>query len=201
MLKITGKLERKPRAKIQAPDDGVHRCGADGFIKGAHNFYLDGKFIPHGMVGFYYQLNNETGLKVFCAPKTGHRRDKSYVRAARNRMKKYSKFAPNVGGIIRVEVDLTYKDCHYRKRVWALEVEHCPWTEAWKAYTDGNPYDWNADNHKDHSPEGFLRFKKRITKALSKETKKELGKIGDSYKLGDVVWHGDKKIWLMVDWG
>lgn len=201
MLKISGKLIRNERAKINAPKDGVHRCGADGMIKGAHSFYINGKFIPHGMVGFYYQLDDDWGLKVFCSPKTGHTRSKDYVRAVRNRMKKYHNIAPAVSGIEKVEVDLAYKDRHYHKTVYALKVQHCQWTDAWAKYTDGHPYDWSADDHKDHSPEGYKKFKKLIDKTLSHETKKELEKIGDSYKLGDVCWDTKTKRWYLVDLG
>lgn len=201
MLKIKGHLVRNKRVLVEAPKDRVHRCGADGKIKGAHSFYINGKFVPHGMVGFYYQLDDDWGLKVFCSPKSGRTQKKDYVRLTRRRMKKYHNLAPGVRGIVKVEVNLKYKDKHYNKKAWAIEVQHCQWTEAWKKYTDGYPYDWNADDHPDHSPEGFLKFRKKVDKALSEEDKKTMRKIGDSYKLGDIVWCTKTKRFYMVDWG
>jgi len=201
MLKIKGILLRKERVHVPPPKDGVHRVGADGTIKGAHSFYIKGKFVPHGMVSFYWKLDDERGLKVFCSPKKGHVQKKKYVREVRGRMKKYHKLCPKVGGITQVEVDLQYKDRHYHKKAWALVEEHCQWTEAWKAYTDGYPYDWDADDHPDHSPKGFLKFKKKVEKTLSHETKKVMRKIGDSYKMGDIVWDTKTKRWYFVDLG
>lgn len=201
MLKIVGKLLRKERVKVDCPVDGVHRAGADNKIKGAHNFYIGDKIVFHGMVGFYWQLDDNWGLKIYCSPKTGYCRNKKYVRQCRNRMKKYSAIAPRVGPIEKVYVDLTYKEKHYKKWAWAIKVEHMQWTDAWIPYTNGYPYDWDADEHPDHSPAGFIKFKNKVNKTLSQETKKVLDKIGDSYKLGDIIWSRKKKCWKMVDFG
>ena len=203
MITLKGTLIRKPRAKIKAPDDGCQRNGSDGYLKGAHACYLNGLFIPHGQVGLYYWVKGDTGLKIFIYAKTGRTRKWKYVESVRKRMKRYWKkgICPNPGKIIQVDVDCQYKDKKYHKKAWALEVEHMFWTKGWEQYANGVPYDWSEDEHKDHCPDGFIRFKKKINKTLSHEDKKVLDKIGNSYKMGDVVWCTKKKVWRMVDMG
>jgi len=204
MLEIKGELVRETRHKDKCPDDGVHRCGVDGGIKGSHCFMVDGKMVPHGMVGFYWILSEKTGLKVYMNPKKGWTTSLAAIKKIRNRMKKYHKkgIAPKPYGIKKVKVNLKYKDKKFKKNVYALEIQRCHWPEeAWRDYSNGKPYDWSADDHKDHSPEGFIKFKKKVDKALSREDKKTLRKIGDSYKLGDLVWCSNEKKWYLCDLG
>ena len=208
MIKLQGELIRKPRAKIKAPDDNVHRNGSDGYLKGAHAMYLNGVFIPHGQVSMYvhnwYKIDdNETGVKVFVSAKHGWHSKKKYVKAVRVRMKKYWKkgIAPRPYEIIPVKVDLKYKDKHYKKKVWGLVVDHCHFPEDWEDYCNGIPLTWCDGKYKDYSPQGFKKFKKKVDKALSAEDKKVLRKIGDSYKIGDIVYCAKRQRWFFVDLG
>jgi len=59
----------------------------------------------------------------------------------------------------------------------------------------GIPYDWGADPHPDHSPEGYLRFVRWAKKEQAKHGVKTQG----SYKVGDVMWSCEKKRWYLCD--
>jgi len=59
----------------------------------------------------------------------------------------------------------------------------------------GRPYDWGADSHPDHSPEGYLKF----VKWAKKEQKKHGVSTEGSYKVGDIMWSSTKKRWYLVD--
>jgi len=207
MLTIAGKCVRRPRAQIPAPDDGVHRNGTDGFIKGAHCAYLnddDSKPMFHGQVGFYWRTGEDTGLKVYYSIKHGYSASKRWVAGARSRMKKLAEFGicPKPGKIVQVKVDLRYKDkVHKKKVVYALEVEHVHYPPCMEKYAHGYPYDFSSYDHPDHTPAGYLRAKKKIDAAVKKAKMKEVKYIGSSYKVGDVVWCCKRNKWLMVDIG
>ena len=206
MLKLKGTLVRKERAKIKAPDDGVHRNGSDGFLKGSHAMYLDGKkFLPHGQVSIYLRnyIHIGIGLKIYVSAKHGWHSKKKYVRSVRKRMKIYHKLGvcPKPHSIIPVQVDLIYKDKHYNKQVWGLEVDHVYWPEDWEDYCNGHPLTWCDGKYPDYSPEGFIKFKKKLDKLLTMEDKKTLRKLGDSYKAGDVMYCTKMKGWRFVDLG
>lgn len=223
MLTLKGRLIRKPRAQIVAPLDGVHRNGSDGFLKGAHAMYLakplnpkkcfekgnfdmypEFYFLPHGQVSLYYYTTGGKGLKIFVSAKHGWHRTKKYVKAVRRRMRRYHKLgiAPNAYGIQQVEVDFNYKDkVKYHKKVWALEVDHCYYTPDFENYCNGVPLEFDKYDYQDYNPKGFLKFKKKVDKILSSEDKKILRKVGDSYKIGDLVYCVKSKRWQMVDWG
>ena len=203
MLELSGTLIRKPRAQIKSPNDGVHTAGKDGWIKGCHCMMLKDEPLFHGQVGFVYKLSEDKCVKVFIYVKTGHKREKKYVETVRLRMHKYWKkgISPRPGKISKVYVDFKYKDKHYKKECWGLEMYHCSSTDAWLPYAHGNPYDWNSDDHPDHSAEGFIRFAKKIDKTLSHEDKKILDKVGRSLKLGDTLWDTKTKRWYFCDVG
>jgi len=203
MLELSGTLIRKPRAQIKSPNDGVHRNGANGFLKGAHAMYLNEKFMPHGQVSMYYWESGDTGLKLFVNAKNGRKQKLKYVEAVRDRMKRYYKkgVAPKPGKIIPVKVDFQFKEKMYCKTVWALEVQHLYWTEDFEDYANGMPLVWQDPEVSDYNPEGYKKFKKKLDKILSHETKKVLKKTGDSYKIGDVMYCTKRQEWKMVDWG
>ena len=218
MLTLKGQLIRKPRAKIPAPNDGCQRNGSDGCLKGSHAMYLNDDhvkdfFIPHGQVSMYIHGTLEisetetfqapTGTKVFLSAKHGWHSKKKYVKSVRARMKKYYKkgISPKPHEIIPVKVDLKYKDKHYKKKVWGLIVDHCYFPEDWEDYCNGIPLTWCNGKYKDYSPEGFKKFKKKVDKLLSSEDKKVLRKLGDSYKIGDIVYCTKRQRWFFVDLG
>ena len=207
MLEIKGICVRRPRAQIPAPNDGVHRNGSDGFIKGAHCAHLndDSKYpMFHGQVGFYWRTGEDTGLKVYYSIKHGSNAGKKWVASARSRMKKLAELGicPKPGKIVQVKVDLRYKDkVHKKKVVYALEVEHVHYPTTMEVYAHGYPYDFSSYEHPDHTPARYLRTKKKIDKTLRKLKMREIKYVGDSYKIGDVVWCCKKNKWMLVDAG
>ena len=208
MLKIKGKAIRKERAGISAPDDGVHRNGKDGKIKGSHCFFINDELVPHGMVSFYVYRGGEYGTKVYYSIKHGHSAGIKWVRDSRARMKRLANkgLSPMPGKIVKVKVDINYKDkCHKKKEVYGLQVEHVHVPmEIYEPYMHGNVYVFDKldqKEHPDHNPQGYLKFKRRIKKALSKVGKKAMKYYGDSYKMGDVLYCTKKKKWMIVDTG
>ena len=108
-------------------------------------------------------------------------------------------FAPEVLGFEKVKLNLFYDHKKGHKiecLAFAVRVEHVHYPEkAWEEYAAGNPYDWEADSHPMHSPEGYKFFVDDI-----KGKVKKLG-ISHSFKIGDVVWCTKKKRWYLVDTG
>lgn len=206
MIEIKGKLIRRPRVQIPAPEDGVHRNGSDGFLKGSHCMYLNNEIpLYHGQVGFWWRTGEDTGLKVFYSVKHGWSAKSKWVKATRRRQHMLHKMGvcPKPGNIVEVMVDLNYKDrVIKRKKVLAIESEHvhCP-EKAWEMYANGHPYDFSSYDHPDHSPDGYIKAKKHIDKTLKKAKLSEIRYVGDSYKLGDVLFCTKKNKWFIVDVG
>jgi len=67
--------------------------------------------------------------------------------------------------------------------------------KAWQDYMYGIPYDWGADSHLDHSPEGYKKFVKWAKRTQAKHGVKTFG----SYKIGDMMWHSKEKRWYLCD--
>ena len=207
MLTIKGKCVRRERVKIPAPDDGVHRNGSDGFIKGAHCAYLDNddsKPMFHGQVGVYWRVSKDRGLKVFYSIKHGWAANKKWAMGTRRRMHVLAKrgVCLEPGKIIKVEVDLNYKDRVIKNKVvYALEVPHIHYPECMIAYAHGYPYDFSSYDHPDHTPAGYLRAKKRIDREVKKAKMKDVRFIGDSYKIGDMLWCCKRNKWFLCDIG
>lgn len=205
MLTIKGKAVRKERAKIPAPKDGVHRNGSDGYLKGSHCMYINGVFTPHGQVGFYWRIDEDNGLKVYYSIKHGYSASKKWIAEARSRQKILAKkgICVNPGRILKVYIDIDYKGkVHKKKTVYALETEHIHYPpEEWEKYTNGYPYDFGCYDHPDHSPEGYKRAKKRVDTILRKLKMKKMKYVGDSYKLGDMLFCTKRNKWFLCDVG
>jgi len=105
---------------------------------------------------------------------------------------------------VKVKIDVTFEGKQIKTWAWAFKTEFIDFPKkAWEAYAKGNAYDWTAVDHKDHSPEGYLRFCKKLTGVLKKSG---VGVCGNypfdekkPPKLGDVVWSVKKKKFYLVD--
>jgi len=195
---IKGKAEFIPRAKVPAPDDGVHCNGSDGLLKGSHSVMLGDKLLPKGRVGLYWKKNEETGIKVFYSLSWAKAQKMKYVKRIKRKWAKLYKLgiSPKPEKIISVKIDLEYKGKKHKATAFGIKTEHVDAPEkAWIDYAKGIPYDWNADEHEDHSPEGYTKFVKRSKKIMAK---KGLS-IDGSWKLGDVIWSCRRKRFYLVD--
>ena len=95
-----------------------------------------------------------------------------------------------------MELDIHYDKKHIKENCLGIMVKHSAYPiKAWDDFTHGRPYDWAADEHPDHSPEGFLKFQKQARKAQNNYNPK----ADVSLKLGDIVWDTNKKRWRQVD--
>ena len=66
IIKIAGTFEYVKRDLIKCPEDGVHRQGKDGYIKGVHSLlHNDKNLIPKGQDCFYYRLDFDRGVQVY----------------------------------------------------------------------------------------------------------------------------------------
>jgi hypothetical protein len=98
--------------------------------------------------------------------------------------------------LVTVDINLLYKNTRHKAKAYGIKTEHIDYpVEAWRGYMYGQPYDWDADDHIDHSPEGYRKFVRKA-KRLQKRYECE---IDGSYKLGDVVWSCKRKRWYLVD--
>lgn len=64
-LRLKGGVKLIKREKTKPPDDGIHRAGKEGFIKGVHSVMFNDTMVPKGSVGFYYRLEEKEGVKVY----------------------------------------------------------------------------------------------------------------------------------------
>jgi hypothetical protein len=205
ILKIKAKVSVIQRAKIKPPDDGVHVAGKEGFIKGVHSLWFhlaDGptRLVPKGQTAFYYAGKKpDIGYRVsysfgWLKPISERIVKKEYETMLKCRLLGIS---PKPFGMEKVKLNLYYEheNAHISCPAWAIRVQHAHYPrEAWQKYAEGYPYDWTADGHPDHSPEGFKRF---VADAKAKAGKL----ISTSWKLGDVVWCTKEKRWFLVDPG
>lgn len=89
---------------------------------------------------------------------------------------------------------------------YAIKTKHIHYPKAaWEKYARGYPYDFNCVSHVNHSPDGYHKFCKKLTKALKEVG---IGVCGDypfkekkPPKLGDVVWDTLDCRWYLVDCG
>jgi len=217
-MKITGTLREMKRVKMAAPQDGVHRVSQkDGKaqMKGCRSMLWNDKtIIPRGMSGAYFRYKEKYGVKIFYSV---HNNVCSKMKTVRKQFKKQMKLyklgvATQPHKIVNVKLDFDYYEKnlkfarHVKKDALGIKVTHIAYPEdAWKKYAQGYPYDWDADDHKDHSPEGYLKFCKHLKKVLLKNKIFICGqwpvKEKKNPKLGDCVWDTNKKRWYVVDVG
>jgi len=211
MKTIKGVVTEIPRVLSKAPDDGVHRVSQkDGLIKGVRSFYLDGKVLPKGQTGMFWQYSKDWGLKVFYKIDNDgcHRSSKKAVMREWKKRKKLEPYdvIPASPKLVKVKLDVTFKKKKIDTWAWAIKTRAVRYPKkAWDDYARGKPYDWDAVKHKLHSPKGYLDFCKKLTKVLKKTG---VGVCGDypfketkNPKLGDVVYDTKENRWYLVDVG
>jgi len=201
MLTIKAHVKTIARAKIKPPNDGVHVPDSrTGFIKGCHSLWFDDRLVPKGQTAFYW-ADPPKGTRVGYSFGWFKPLPLRTVRRDYSTMKKCHRLgvAPKPHGITKVSLDLVYEHNGEKRRIkgkaYGVLVDHVYYpTEAWRAYAEGQPYDWNADTHPRHCPEGYKDFVARA--------KSTVGKLIDtSWKLGDVLFCTMHKRWYLVDCG
>jgi hypothetical protein len=206
-LKISGKVKFIQRVKIKAPDDGVHVNGSYGFLKGVHSVYMDDKLIPKGSVGFFYEVSQDMGVKVYIGgfpdkPWTSKREvvEKAFKRMLRLSLKGFS---PPPKHVIPVSVKWEYNGKKFSKKAWGLEMTKVSYPiMAWEQYAKGYHYDWTAIDHPDHSPAGYHRFCKELREfCLINKWKFSAfnPKKNENPKLGDILFDTNHMKWFLVD--
>jgi len=186
MLKIKGRVKRIKRIKMLAPNDGIHTNTRRGYIFGTRALYVGDKFVPYGKFGFYWQLNEDEGVKVYYSIKARKpTKSEEHVRRYFDRMRK--KYEDGISNkpieIIQVKVKL-WKS----KIAWGLVQRHVHYPKkAIKQLAKGYPYDFNCldqREHPDHNAKGFRAF---------------MDKVGRKLKIGDAVYCTKRKKWYVVD--
>lgn len=204
------------RVRIPCPDDQVHRkSNRDGAMKGCRSVMLNAEqLLPRGMSGYFVRYKDKYGIKVFYSM---HNDVCSKMKTVCKQFKRQMKLfklgvATQPHKIVTVKQDFKYygKDGkyvrHVKKAALGIKVTHVAYPEdAWEKYAQGYPYDWEADSHEDHSPEGYLKFCKKLKRILKAN---KIGVCGNypfkekkNPKLGDIVWDINKKRYFLVDVG
>lgn len=205
-MKIKAIVELIPRERHECPNDGVHRAGANGEIKGVHSLIFKqedkpDKLVPKGQVSMYWQISENEGIKIFFSFGWLKGQKIDYVKRI---LKKHHKLhqlgiCPYPKNIKWVFLNLIYRKNLVKTKVPAYYVDHCYYPEkAWSDYAKGRPYDWDCldkELHPQHNPEGYKSFVKRAKMKLAMEGIK----IHGSWKLGDVVYCQRNKRWYLVD--
>jgi hypothetical protein len=195
-------MQKIERVKVVPPVDGVHVAGEDGFIKGVHSILVDGKLVPYGMVGFYWQIDETTGVKVYYSFAWKKKTPLWKVRQIYRRIRKIwkrTKVNPEPLGLKEIRIKLIKGKGKIKAHAFGIITRHCAYpVEAWTKYAKGYPYDWNCLDqveHPNHNPSGFLSFKESCLAMARKLGADTRGKLGDiSYDMKD-------KRWYLVDMG
>jgi len=204
---IQGKVKRITREKHPCPPDQIHRKGKDGCIKGVKSIWIGDKLVPRGSVGFYWRLNDNKGLKVYLGFPTGKKpwmSKPNVVHKAYKRMVHLNSagLAPMPSHIYQIKVDVKIDGKQLRCKPWALEMRHVHYDEKlWADYAKGRPYNWDAIDHPDHNPEGYMAFVKKV-KEFQYNRKMGLSaaswKNDEQPKLGDIIWClKSERFWLV----
>jgi len=212
MLRLEGAVEIIKREKHIPPDDGIHKVGKEGNIKGVHSVKFNGMIIPKGSVGFYHPIPGvpDMGVKVYIGgfPDRPWVSKKTVVQNAYKNLVYLSmnKLGPSPGHVIPVKVKWMYKDKIRSIKAYGLTSVRCEYPEkAWADYAKGRPYDFGCldpEDHPEHSIEGLKRFYEKLRvfcknnriKFSAFDWKKDTGP-----KLGDAVYCINLKRWNLVD--
>jgi len=205
-MKITGEFKFIKRETHECPDDGVHRKGKDGGIKGVHSLvHNDKNLIPKGQDCFYYRVNSEKGIQVYYS--FGWFKAHKKKAAIRNfqRLNLFNKLglSPKPHKVICLELDIKYWQPPKRKHIichsYGVVVDHVNYPEdIWADYAKGRSYKFpepHEDPYGNHSPDGYKDFCNKITE----QCKKMKIKLDSSLKLGDVIYDVKKGRWFLVD--
>lgn len=106
-------------------------------------------------------------------------------------------------------LDLKFKAQRIRTWAWAIKVEAVEFpVSIMKQFAHGHPYNFeklDQNKHPEHNAEGYLRFCKKLTKALKRSGVGVCGgypfKEKKPPKIGDVIYDLRKKEWRLVDCG
>jgi len=203
---IEGEVKRITREKHPCPDDGVHRKGKDGNIKGVKSIWIGDRLVPRGSVGFYWHDNGDTGYKVYFAfpsNKTPWFSKRRVVEKAYDTMKVFYEagLSPKPIGIENVKIKVRVDSKWVKAYVWALEMQHIWYDEKkWLNYAMGRPYEWGEEPG--NNPKGYLEFVEKV-KAFQKKNRLNLSastwKDNEVPKLGDCVYCTKQKRFYLVD--
>jgi hypothetical protein len=203
MITISGEVKHIPRIKIVPPDDGVHMRGVDGLMKGCHSFMIGDKLMPRGMVGFYWRLKGDKGVKVYYSFKHHRCTHAKRIKEIRRDLIRLSKYGlcKRPFDLCRAKLDLLWEGKRIRCVAVGLVVRHIHYPEnVWMNYMKGYAYDWyalNQNEHPLHNPKGFLEFVDRKNKILNK-----IGfRIDERDRIGNTLYDIYDKRWWYVDVG
>ena len=159
-------------------------------------------------MGFYWRLKEDRGLKVYLGFPTGKKAWMSKVRLVQKAYKRMvllslNDLSPMPCHVYQITVDITLDKKRVHCKPWALEMEHVHYDEKlWADYAVGRPYNWDAIDHPDHTPEGYMKFVQKV-KDFQRAHKMKLSaaswKNDEQPKLGDCVFCTKKERWFIVD--
>jgi hypothetical protein len=215
-MEIKGVCREVLREKHLPPKDGVHRASnVDGYLKGARGvMFNDNILLPRGTTGFMYRHKKDKCVKIFYS---FHHNRCCSKRTVIKQFKKHSKLyhlgvATKPHNVVKVELNFDYYGKggelvrHVHEYAYGIvqQYVHYP-KKAWLDYSFGRPYDWDADDHPDHSPKGYHKFADKLKPILLKNKIYICGdypiKEKEPPKLGDMVWDMNEKRWYIVDVG
>jgi len=203
-LKIKGDAVDVKRELHKAPDDGVHATSEKtGYLKGAHAVTIDGKLIPKGVVGMYWQIDDNDGVKVFYSFRDNKCQNLKYVKKIFSKAWRLHKagICTKPKKIVPVKLNITYRGKKIRKTGWGIKVRHIRYpVEPWTEFCHGKPYSFAHIDEPWHTPEAFRKFKKEVLKVL-KRTDIKIDAKKPSLKLGDILPCTKKKRFFLCDVG
>jgi len=186
---IKGTVRRGQYARCCCPQDGIHRATRSGLIKHPKVSLLDGEPLYHGNEGFYW-----SGVKVYYSFRFNAALDRGAVVDIKNNMDGYGELCVKTNRVVTVTLDLVAPTGKgVARKVFGIEVEQVQYPQpAWERFCKGNPYDWYAVSHPDHTVDGFKRFVASAQKVLMPSHAK-------SACLGNVAWCTNKSRWIIMD--
>ena len=204
-MKIKGDAVDVKRELHKAPDDGVHATSEKtGYLKGAHAVTIDGKLIPKGVVGMYWQIDDNDGVKVFYSFRDNYCQKYKYVKRIMAKMWKLHEagICTKPKKIISVSINITYRGKKIKKKCFGILMRHIrvP-AEPFEAFCHGKAYDWNYIDEPWHTPETVVKFKKKVNAYLKKTGMSIDSKGKPSLKYGDVLLDVKKKRAFLCDVG
>jgi hypothetical protein len=170
-------------------------------IKGVLRAVLNDQiFLPFGANGFYYQLSEDTGIKVFYS--LGRMNDNSdLIEYEWNRCDLFYKIGFSVKPIniekVKLNITINRKMINHETKGIITQRVHFP--NAMWDFSLGQPYDFsclNKDEHPLHSSSGFLLFRTNLRQCIQEKKVPEVGN-----KLGDIIYCQKEKRWYLVDCG
>jgi len=200
MITITGKARKIKKGNHRCPDDGIHRKKNSGRIRGFWAAEINNVYIYYGNWSYYIKLDNDNnvsfGCKVFYSfkfNKTTKTRQEATVTF--DMMSRLKEFCPEVYYIDEVKTDIVFPERLCMAISPVIYMQHVYYPErAWLKFAKGKPYNWNADEHRNHSKSGFIEFRRNLEDHI-----KSIDYDFDSLSIGNIVWCTKQKRWYLVD--